>query len=253
MNIKEYKKILELLPLGFAFYDGNGNLVFANKKAGKISQHLFPQKFKNLNISIENIQKLNTGKTILVEDSLYYQLNIKPLKKMEEGCVILAQDTSNKKGYVYLATHDSITGLYNRGFFETEFERFKNGRDFPISIIYLDINKLKIINDKYGHNIGDNIIIKTGEIIKDSVRKYDIAARVGGDEFVILVPKADVKITERIIDRIHKKIEIYNKKAKMPMKVSVGYGVAQSRKNMERKLTEADQKMYRQKKKLYQA
>lgn len=249
MNIKEYKKILELLPLGFAFYDGNKDLIFSNKNAKKISPNLFPKEFEGLNISLKNIRKLYTGKTIIVDDFLDYSLNIKPLNKMRGGCIILTRDTSDKRGYVYLATHDSMTGLYNRNFFETEFERFKNGRDFPISIIYIDIDKLKVINDKYGHAIGDTAIIKTAEIIKGSIRKYDVAARVGGDEFVILVPEAENEVAVRIIGKIQKKLETHNIKSERPIKVSMGYGIAKNKREAELVLTEADQNMYKQKKK----
>lgn len=189
------------------------------------------------------------GKTIFVDDFLNYILNIKPLKKMKDGCITLVWDISDKNGYVYLATHDSMTGLYNRWFFETEFERFKNGREFPVSLIFLDIDKLKAINDKYGHTVGDTIIIKTAEILKKSIRKNDIAARVGGDEFVILVPETDDKVASRIIGKIQKELETHNKKSKRLIKVSMGYGVAGDKKEMELVLKEADQNMYKQKKK----
>ncbi|MBU0534847.1 MAG: GGDEF domain-containing protein [Patescibacteria group bacterium] len=247
MNIKEYKKILELLPLGFAFYDGNGDLIYSNKNASRISPDIFPKKFKDLIISPKNIRKLNTGKTTFIDDYLYYNLNIKPLNKMEQGCIILARDTSDKSGYAYRATHDSMTGLYNRGFLETEFERFKNGRDSPVSVIFLDIDKLKTINDTHGHVAGDKVIKNTGEIIKKSIRKSDVAARMGGDEFVILIPKADNKIALRIMDTINNKVLRQNKKSKIPLSVSMGYTTANDKNGMRFMLSTADRNMYKNK------
>lgn len=247
MNPKDYKKLVESIPVGVAVYDGKGELVFANRNAKRISRKLFPKKFKDLNLIPKEIRNLNAGRTVFHEESLYYQLCIKPIKKMGEGCVILAQDTSNKNGIMYMAMHDSMTGLYNRQFFEAEFERLKYSRDFPIALIYLDLDNLKQTNDLHGHETGDALIDNTAEIIQKSIRRYDVAARIGGDEFVILVPKADTEVVHKIIGRFNKNTDDFNKKAKIKIKVSVGTAIASNKRQMIVKLHEADQKMYMQK------
>ncbi len=104
-----------------------------------------------------------------------------------------------------LTYKDNLTGLYNRRFFEKELERLNTKRQLPISIITADINGLKIINDSLGHKKGDDLLIKSAELIKKVIRKEDILARYGGDEFVLLLPQTDEIEAEKIINRIRKR------------------------------------------------
>ncbi|MFW6001271.1 MAG: PAS domain S-box protein [Halanaerobium sp.] len=101
-----------------------------------------------------------------------------------------------------LTYKDSLTGLYNRRFFEEELQRLDSKRQLPISIIIADINGLKIINDSLGHKKGDQLLIKAAGILKDEVRQEDILARQGGDEFAFLLPKTNKAGAEKIIKRI---------------------------------------------------
>jgi diguanylate cyclase (GGDEF)-like protein len=95
-----------------------------------------------------------------------------------------------------------LTGLYNRRFFEEETKRIDTERELPISIIMGDINGLKLTNDTFGHSEGDNLIKNAAKAIKNACRADDIAARWGGDEFVILLPKTKKEETEAIAKRI---------------------------------------------------
>lgn len=121
----------------------------------------------------------------------------------------------------YLSFHDHLTGLYNRRFFAEELKRLDVKRNLPITIVMADVNNLKYINDNFGHAIGDELLYKVGKAIKKGCWLDDIVARVGGDEFVILLPKTDAIIAETIVDRIRlllksEKILTYN--------VSVSFG-----------------------------
>lgn len=102
----------------------------------------------------------------------------------------------------YLSYHDQLTGLYNRRFYEEELKRLDTARNLPLTVIMGDVNGLKLINDSFGHDAGDELLKKTANIIKKCCRADDIIARTGGDEFVMVMPKLDSVEAEAIIRRI---------------------------------------------------
>jgi diguanylate cyclase (GGDEF)-like protein/PAS domain S-box-containing protein len=155
----------------------------------------------------------------------------------------------------YLSNHDKLTGLYNRRFFDEELKRLYNSRQYPISIIVGDMNKLKNINDNYGHSMGDRYIKRTAEAIKDTVRNEDVVARIGGDEFAVILPETDYSTAEEVVKRILERIEEENKieELPVPLRIALGYETTDcnnqnpSVKNIRRCYNKADQKMYEQK------
>jgi diguanylate cyclase (GGDEF)-like protein/PAS domain S-box-containing protein len=102
----------------------------------------------------------------------------------------------------YLSYHDQLTGLYNRRFFEEELKRLDVARNYPLTIVMADVNGLKLVNDSFGHSIGDELIKKVARVIEKGCRSDDVIARLGGDEFVIILPKISNNETEQIIKRI---------------------------------------------------
>jgi PleD family two-component response regulator len=138
------------------------------------------------------------GKRYYLEDSA---APIKDEKENTVGVVVVFRDVTSKqeqrREIEYLSFHDSLTGLYNRRFFEEELHRLDTERNLPISIIFGDINGLKLTNDILGHSTGDALIKKASEILKKACRDEDIVARVGGDEFMILLPKTEAQDAER--------------------------------------------------------
>jgi len=153
----------------------------------------------------------------------------------------------NERKIEKLSYYDPLTGLYNRRFFEEEKKRLDTSRNLPISIIAADLNGLKIINDSYGHEKGDQILIKTAQILKSSLREEDILARHGGDEFAVLLPKT----TKRAAERIEKRIKEKCKKTKndlIPISIALGRATKEkSEKDIEEVLKNADDKMYKNK------
>ena len=107
----------------------------------------------------------------------------------------------------YLSFHDILTGLYNRSYFEEEIKRLDTKRQTPLSIIMGDINGLKIVNDTFGHQEGDRLLIDATMILKKICRKEDIVCRFGGDEFAVLLPKTKRETAERICNRLRKACE----------------------------------------------
>ena len=113
----------------------------------------------------------------------------------------------------YLSYHDVMTGLYNRAFFDEECKRLDTLRQMPISIIMGDVNGLKLTNDAFGHAEGDKLIIEVANILKTCCRKEDIVARIGGDEFCILLPRTDSNTAQGICGRIYGECEKSKKAA----------------------------------------
>ena len=95
-------------------------------------------------------------------------------------------EESNKLSYE--ASHDDLTGLFNRKVFDAIRE---NGMSSPYTVILMDVDMFKDINDKYGHELGDRILRKVGEVLKESFRESDYCCRIGGDEFAVIVIRTD--------------------------------------------------------------
>lgn len=112
-----------------------------------------------------------------------------------------------EKRIKYLGFHDSLTDLYNRAYFEQELERLDIKRNLPFSVIIGDLNNLKKVNDKYGHDRGDKVIMKTAKILQSSCRGDDILARWGGDEFGLLLPRTDKTTADEVVARLKNKME----------------------------------------------
>jgi len=119
---------------------------------------------------------------------------------------VLWRDMSERKqmesNLEYLSYRDQLTGLYNRRFYEEELKRLDTEINLPITIVMGDVNGLKLVNDSFGHVMGDNLLKKVSEVISLGCRAGDIIARLGGDEFVIILPKTNYFVAEQIIKRI---------------------------------------------------
>ena len=125
----------------------------------------------------------------------------KPLMMFGTHSDITERKKSEEK-IKYISLHDSLTGLYNRNFLDEEISRFDKGRHLPISIIMADLNGLKLVNDTYGHSVGDEMLIAAGNILNNTCRQEDIIARWGGDEFVIILPGTAAEDAWRVCRRI---------------------------------------------------
>lgn len=121
----------------------------------------------------------------------------------------MVRDEDQKSAELFrTSTHDSLTGLYNRAYFDSELERLSRGRQVPISVVVADIDGLKICNDTWGHAAGDALITAAARVFMDSFRAEDIVARIGGDEFAILLPGMDREHVEMVLARIRKTIAV---------------------------------------------
>lgn len=147
----------------------------------------------------------------------------------------------------YLSYHDQLTDLYNRRFFEEELLRLDVKRNLPLTIIMGDVNGLKLVNDSFGHSVGDKLLKKVAEVMTAGCRSDDIVARLGGDEFAILLPKTDEHKAKDIVRRI--KERALNEKVEL-VEVSISFGYETknlSTEKIEDILKKADDNMYEKK------
>ncbi|NLV82285.1 MAG: diguanylate cyclase, partial [Synergistaceae bacterium] len=127
----------------------------------------------------------------------------------------------------YISEHDDLTGLYNRRYFEKEIKRLDVENQLPLSIIVVDINGLKLINDSFGRTEGDKTIKQTANILSSSLREGDVLARTGGDEFCILLSKTNIQTAREHLRTIEIACEQYN--LKTPNKsfhINLSFGAA---------------------------
>ncbi|PKM66105.1 MAG: hypothetical protein CVU95_12275 [Firmicutes bacterium HGW-Firmicutes-2] len=136
----------------------------------------------------------------------YYEMRM--IKFMDQGVLSIMRDITEQKlnqiRIEKLSYHDQLTGLYNRRFYEEEQRRLDVPRNLPLSVMMLDVNGLKLTNDAFGHLAGDQLLLHVARVIKEHCRLDDIIARIGGDEFIVLLPKTDIAEAKRIADRIRK-------------------------------------------------
>ena len=109
-----------------------------------------------------------------------------------------------------MATRDLLTGLYTRWFVKDkinqELQRSQR-HEFPMSVLMIDVDHFKSVNDSYGHLIGDEVLRDMGRIIRESLRAYDIPGRYGGEEFCLMLPSTEVGNTMVVAERIREKID----------------------------------------------
>jgi diguanylate cyclase (GGDEF)-like protein/PAS domain S-box-containing protein/putative nucleotidyltransferase with HDIG domain len=143
------------------------------------------------------------GKRIPIEDSAAPIINT---DGKITGVVIVFRDFSDKKERIdkieYLSFHDYLTSLYNRRYMEDSIKRLDNPRSIPFTIMAIDVNGLKLTNDAFGHKMGDRLLTSVADLLKKVCREDDIIGRMGGDEFMILLPKTEKEQAEKIKKRI---------------------------------------------------
>ena len=190
------------------------------------------------------------GKEIPIEDTAS---PIRDINGKIIGCVLVFRDFSERREkqrrIEYLSFHDQLTGLYNRRFFDEELKRMDAAENLPLSFIYADVNGLKTINDAFGHQRGDQMIQMVADVLQASCRPGDVVARIGGDEFVILLPRTDEKVVDALVTHIRgdaEKLQFMD----ISLSVSIGWSTkTQEDQNATAVMKMAEDYMY--KKKIY--
>ena len=185
-----------------------------------------------LHISAKVISRTADGFPEMV---LWYSQDITAQKNVEERLV-------------YTSYHDPLTGLYNRAYFEEELNKLEGSRSFPLGVLMVDIDNMKLTNDSLGHGAGDELICRTAGVLKAVFRHEDVIARIGGDEFTALLPKTDQDMAVKTIARVRRELQRVNAvPGRSLLCLSMGIAVASVGSDLRRVLSQADQAMYREK------
>ncbi len=131
----------------------------------------------------------------------------------------------NEKKLEVLSMQDHLTGIYNRAYYSKQLNEFDKQQLYPLSIIIFDIDRLKYINDNFGHLYGDDVLVRCADVVSGVLRKGDVFARIGGDEFSILLPNTTKKRAKEIMKRIDNAIKNNNMDSDNPT-LSISLGVA---------------------------
>lgn len=169
--------------------------------------------------------------------------------------VALTDITARKKAEAYLeylGKHDVLTKLHNRAFYKDELNRLERKSLRPVSAIIMDLNGLKEANDQLGHDAGDALLRRFGEVLNSVVSRPNHAARIGGDEFAILMPGADKKDVSATVEMIRELLNINNQfYSNAPLSVSIGVATSRDGETMEELVKRADRAMYEDKRAYY--
>lgn len=281
-NEERFQRIFDQSPLGIVLFDAEGYAVDANKAfldMFGISQREAVNRISLIgdpNISPEIVKKILTNQAVHFEVDYDFDLILKrrhystskrgkssfdwtitPLKVTAltfSGFLCQIQNVTQRKEteiqLKYLSLYDTLTGLFNRGYFEKEIRNLQHGEDNIIGVIMADVDGLKLVNDTFGHDAGDSLLMAASQVIKDSFRQGDIIARIGGDEFAVLLPGNDFPAAERAGERIREAVSRYNIIHRSPFPLSVSVGVTSgdiTKIGIDELIKEADNNMYREK------
>ena len=269
------KVVMETLP-GMVFYkDKDGKYVYTNKEfdkfyngkgidkfVGKTNFDIHPSEELAIKYTKEDNEVIQTKQSIKTETILQSDdgkdiytaaIKVPVINKNDEivGVVGLILDVTEKKEAEEelrrASFTDILTGLYNRTHFEEKAKALLAKEYLPVGVIMGDANGLKLVNDTLGHSEGDELLKLIAQVLRDVCDGRQLIFRIGGDEFVILVPNSTDYECENIIKKIFKQCKLY-KHNLIDISISLGASITDNiNKSIYEALKEAEDKVYRQK------
>jgi diguanylate cyclase (GGDEF)-like protein/PAS domain S-box-containing protein len=238
---KKYSDYIENAPHGVFVVDKSGRYIDLNRAATEITGYSKEEQLKmeirditaeeSQNHAYELFERLSKTGAMSGELQFIHKngskrwWSIDAVKLSENKFLGFSSDITERRkvesDLLYLSYHDHLTNLYNRRFFEEELMRFDIKQNLPLSVIMCDVNGLKMANDSFGHDSGDQLLIHAAEAIKKVCRKEDIIARIGGDEFIVLLPKTNTYEAAQIANQIK---ELASEVMAASIELSISYG-----------------------------
>jgi diguanylate cyclase (GGDEF)-like protein/PAS domain S-box-containing protein len=270
-----YRALVETSPDGILLTDPEGQIVLCNQKLAVIAGLPSPQALYGRDIrdmaSPEEREKMAAYAERLSRDGVlrdaeitvprgdgstaFISMNASVLTNAAgaiSGLMAVVRDVTERKHVedklLYMSTHDALTGVYNRAYFEQEVQRLQRAEVAPVSVIIVDIDRFKQINDNFGHGAGDEALRRTAATLRRSFRGEDVVARIGGDEFCVLLPGADTSAAALAVQRMKGNMAVLNMtKGVPPLGLSVGHATAVKADRLDEALRRADARMYEDK------
>ncbi len=254
----DYNNILSEINTGYIFKNNeffNSTVIKNLKYKGNVTQN------ENLTIvyhqdgdaSNQRFTHPSTSAFILYLIYHYLPIYISAILVVFILTTLKYKSLENKKKKTEASKRDGLTNIYNRKsgleIIDAIIEKSED-KNIPLFFVFIDIDGLKIVNDTLGHEYGDELIRETTSIVAHVIRDNDIFLRYGGDEFIIVFKDITLDITESIMKRINKEIDYYNAYESDKFKISMSYGISNTKEiGYERNalINLADERMYEKK------
>lgn len=237
LSLYSREEIEEVMQLKDLMNDGDGQRLDKFQMLLQIAPHAVPR-----HIELCIIDRLGQTKEVLMNLTL-----IPGTQSTVASIIDISERKRAEEQLKFLSHHDQLTGLYNRTFLNQEIQRLK--RKNITGIIVCDVDGLKMVNDTMGHKAGDELLKAVARLLRDSFRQGDTVARIGGDEFLIIMPESDQAAVEDAGRRIRQAVAEYNRQNQgVPLMLSIGFAVSNEQRNTFTDLfKEADRRMYEEK------
>jgi diguanylate cyclase (GGDEF)-like protein/PAS domain S-box-containing protein len=265
----KYKSLIQTSPDAITLADSTGRLhTFNPAMAERFSRTNADLQGKSYGCLMDEeaaARCLGYGRKAIAENTIIFQEDIRGDRSYEEYYIpvrtssgeslfqVISKDVTDRKEMeqrlIRMSLYDASTGLYSRFFFQEEMKRLASGRHSPLGLVVCDINGLKFVNDTLGHQKGDLLLGTAAELLKGSFRDSDIVARIGGDEFAVLLPQSAEEVVASCCRRIRRELDKYNQQfPELGLSMSIGYAVENGpAPDMDALFKRADDAMYKEK------
>ncbi|WP_345993105.1 diguanylate cyclase [Sulfurimonas sp. HSL-1716] len=201
---------------------------------------------------IRNSDIVHKAKILYLDEIYYFSVTAALISEDPKHYSVVLSDITKEEQYqkelLILSIKDTLTDIYNRHYFDQKIddEIFRVKRyEYPLSLIMLDIDFFKNVNDDHGHDVGDSVLIEYTKLISSLLRKTDIFCRMGGEEFIIILPHTDINEAVGISEKLRCEIEKYKKI--LPITMSFGVTQYKTDETVQTFLKRVDEALYKAK------